>query len=198
MTELNRKSVREELPKAVVIACMSPDHYIGFNNMLLGKVPGDLAHFKAVTSNQVVVMGWNTFRSMGRHLPNRVNVVYVNPARLDAKEHTFVARSEAEGVVFRNTLHDACTTARRLALEKEKECYVIGGEAMYRYALETDIVKEVVLTVAHESLAGLEGDATFPATRLTATDWDKKVRPLRYLEPGVPSRDVVETYTKRA
>lgn len=50
---------------------------IGADNDLLwmGDLPDDLAYFKRMTTGASVIMGRNTFDSMGKPLPNRENIV---------------------------------------------------------------------------------------------------------------------------
>lgn len=49
--------------------------WIGKNGQLPWHLPVDLKHFKDVTMNHPVVMGANTYRSIGRPLPHRDNIV---------------------------------------------------------------------------------------------------------------------------
>jgi dihydrofolate reductase len=50
---------------------------IGANNDLLWKneLPSDMKHFKSVTTGNAIVMGRNTYVSIGIPLPNRRNIV---------------------------------------------------------------------------------------------------------------------------
>lgn len=58
-----------------MIAAMATNRVVGINNQLPRHYSQDLQHFKAVTSGHVVVMGYNTFLSIGKLLPNRRNIV---------------------------------------------------------------------------------------------------------------------------
>ena len=60
----------------LVVAC-DPSGGIGYKNKLPWKrLQGDLPRFKALTSNQIVVMGRNTWESLPtKPLPNRTNVI---------------------------------------------------------------------------------------------------------------------------
>ncbi|MBU1757915.1 dihydrofolate reductase [Patescibacteria group bacterium] len=57
-----------------LIAAMASNRVIGNNNQLPRNYPQDLKHFKDVTSGHTVVMGRNTYESIGRPLPNRRNI----------------------------------------------------------------------------------------------------------------------------
>ncbi len=60
----------------LIVAC-DPKGGIGYNNKLpWTNIQGDLPRFKALTNNQVIVMGRNTWESLPKKpLPNRVSVV---------------------------------------------------------------------------------------------------------------------------
>lgn len=185
---------------AVVIACCSPSFHIGLNGQLLGHVPGDLPMFKKLTRGHIVVMGWNTFLSIpGGILPNRVNIVYVNYTRCTPEQKAYLHGCEAEGVIFKFSMNEAIDAGIALSedrVEDNKVCYVIGGEAMYKYALETDRVGKVILTVAHKSLPKDVGDASFPIDLLDVKSgkWHMVERPLLVDKDGVPSEDIVQIY----
>ena len=48
---------------------------IGHNNKMPWHLPADLAHFKRITMGCPVIMGRNTFASIGKPLPGRHNIV---------------------------------------------------------------------------------------------------------------------------
>jgi dihydrofolate reductase len=62
--------------KAIVVA-MDMNRGIGADNDLLWlrDLPDDLKHFKDLTVGTSVIMGRNTYKSMGRPLPDRQNIV---------------------------------------------------------------------------------------------------------------------------
>lgn len=68
----------------LIIAC-DPNGGIGYKNKLpWNKIEGDLPRFKKLTENSVVVMGRNTYESIGsRPLPNRTNIVISNTLKSD-------------------------------------------------------------------------------------------------------------------
>ncbi|HEY0430396.1 MAG TPA: dihydrofolate reductase [Pyrinomonadaceae bacterium] len=105
-----------------------------------GKLPwhysADMKFFKETTTGNAVVMGHNTWRSLKKPLPNRLNIVLSRKAEIEPQESLVVLR-DVESV-----------------LEKAKELncdlYVIGGEQVYRSFLphiEKWFVTEVPLTV---------------------------------------------------
>lgn len=63
-----------------MIAAMASNRIVGKNNQLPRHYSADLQHFKKVTSGHIVVMGYNTFLSIGKALPNRRNIVLYQEA----------------------------------------------------------------------------------------------------------------------
>ena len=105
-----------------------------------GKLPwhysADLKFFKETTTGNAVVMGHNTWRSLKKPLPNRLNIVLSRTSDVQAEEFVVIMR-DVESV---------------LAKAKELECdlFVIGGEQVYRSFLpyiDKWIVTEVPLTI---------------------------------------------------
>jgi dihydrofolate reductase len=58
-----------------MIAGMAPGRVIGINNTLPRNYPQDLKHFREITTGKVVIMGYNTYLSIGKELPNRRNII---------------------------------------------------------------------------------------------------------------------------
>lgn len=58
-----------------IIACISSDRGLGRGNDLLWRIPADQRFFRQTTLGSSVVMGGKTFRSIGRPLPGRQNLV---------------------------------------------------------------------------------------------------------------------------
>jgi len=54
---------------------MASNRIVGNNNQLPRHYSQDLQHFKTITSGHIVVMGYNTFLSIGKPLPNRRNII---------------------------------------------------------------------------------------------------------------------------
>ena len=95
---------------------------IGKNNGLLFKLKKDMAFFRQMTTDKVVVMGANTFDSFPNGaLPNRVNIVLDHLNR----QHS--------GAITVDTLE-------KLHLELEKyeteNVFVIGGASVYKLLLD--------------------------------------------------------------
>lgn len=132
------------------IAVTNKNRAIGFQNKLLWKLPPDLEHFKKITAGHTIIMGGNTFVSLGRPLPNRVNIVIT-------KNKDF----SAPGCIIVFSLDEALERAK---IEEEKlendhkEIFVIGGASIYAQLLPR--VEKLYLTIVDDEPA--EADTYFP------------------------------------
>ena len=57
-----------------IIAAMARNRVIGANNAIPWHLPGELKMFKTITMGHHIVMGRNTWESIGRLLPGRTTV----------------------------------------------------------------------------------------------------------------------------
>jgi dihydrofolate reductase len=117
---------------------------IGHNNTLPWHLPEDLAHFKATTLGQPVIMGRKTWDSLPvkfRPLPGRMNIVVTRQTDWHS-DGAHVVHSVDEAL-------QACPT--------DAQPWVIGGAELYRLAMPK--ATRVVVT---EIDAAYEGDAFAP------------------------------------
>lgn len=106
-------------PEIVIVAAMSEDGVIGRQGKLPWHLPEELRHFRELTLHHTVVMGRQTFFSIGRPLPQRRNIVVSQ--RL----------SSVDGVDVCPNLSEALALARGFA----RTIFVIGGASLYSQAL---------------------------------------------------------------
>ncbi len=117
---------------------------IGFRGDIPWHLPNDQRFFKDLTVGHCVVMGRKTFESLPRPLPNRKTIVLTRGTRKFAK-----------GVESARDLSDALDRARALDFE---ECFIAGGEAVYREGIEfADCIYRTLVD------ADPVGDTVFPA-----------------------------------
>ena len=57
------------------LVAMNGNKLIGVNNDLPWKLKDDLEHFKNYSMHKPIIMGRNTYDSIGRPLPNRTNII---------------------------------------------------------------------------------------------------------------------------
>jgi dihydrofolate reductase len=104
----------------ILITAMDFNNAIGRDNKLLCHLGDDMKGFRSITDGQTIVMGRETYESIGKPLPNRVNVVLT-------RDKDF----KAEGVtVFHHP-------AQVLDLEKasKTDIFIIGGGGIYKLFL---------------------------------------------------------------
>lgn len=133
--------------RIVLIAAVASNGVIGNNNRLPWSIKRDLEHFKETTSGHPIIMGWKTYASLGRPLPNRTNIV------LSRKEHTLYR----DDVTLCRNLMDGFAAGKKHAVDDEQTIYVIGGGEVYRQALP--YANELILT--HVEL-NPSGEVGFP------------------------------------
>ena len=105
-----------------------------------GKLPwhysADMRFFKETTTGNACVMGYNTWLTLKRPLPNRLNIVLSRKADIPQQDSVVLVR-DVESVLS-------------MAKDLEGDLFVIGGEQVYRSFLpyiEKWLVTEVPLTV---------------------------------------------------
>lgn len=142
-----QKKIR--LPSATfVVARSSPGMVIGCDNQLPWHLPSDLKRFKAITSHHVVLMGRKTLESIGRPLPNRLNVVL-----------TRSPQQPIQGVVWANSVEDAIFIADyHTILLGRNEFFVVGGAEIYEILSDRKVFNKIYLT---EVFCHVEGSAKF-------------------------------------
>jgi dihydrofolate reductase len=137
--------------KIAAIVAMDEARIIGRDGALPWHLPEDLAHFRKLTSGQVVVMGrktWDSLPQKFKPLPGRTNVVVSrNPESLQLPAGVLVAPSPQQAI-----------EAARTASNEGGTVWVIGGAELYRMMLP--LCSEVYMT----RVDGVhEGDARLPS-----------------------------------
>ena len=121
------------------IAAMSLNRVIGRAGQIPWHLPEDFKWFKKMTTGQVVLMGRKTYDSLGKPLPNRVNIVVTR-------------QGEIPGVT---TVHDLATFDEWA--HAPRDVFVIGGAEIYEALLP--LCTDLYLSVVQREV---EGDAYFP------------------------------------
>ena len=116
------------------IAAVTKDWGIGKDNNLLMSIPEDMKFFRETTLNSVVVMGRKTLESFpgGNPLKNRYNVVITRDDNYRKEGVTVVHSVEAAMAAASAAMLMTDEAGNRLY----NDCFVIGGESIYRQALE--------------------------------------------------------------
>ncbi len=104
-----------------IIAAIDKNRALGKDNKLLWHIPEDMKWFKSHTSGHPVIMGRKTYESIGRPLPNRLNIVI-------SRNHAY----QAPGCTVVETLEKGIDIAIQ---NDDSEVFVIGGGTVYAQAL---------------------------------------------------------------
>ncbi|MCK4812845.1 MAG: dihydrofolate reductase, partial [Candidatus Marinimicrobia bacterium] len=80
----------------IIIVAMTNKRIIGKGNELPWHIPEDLKNFKRLTTGNTVIMGENTYLSIGKSLPKRNNIV-ISP-RMKSDENITVCRTLEEAL----------------------------------------------------------------------------------------------------
>lgn len=128
---------------SMISAIARKDRAIGFQNALLWHIPEDFKHFKETTTGHAVIMGENTYKSIGRPLPNRTNIVL-------SLDTAFAP----EGCVVVRSIEEALEKAKEVEGE---EIFIIGGASIYRQFLP--YADRLYLTLVE---GDFEADTFFP------------------------------------
>lgn len=137
--------------RVTLVAAVAENGVIGAGGAIPWRLPGDFAHFKALTTGHVLLMGRATWDSIGRPLPGRETVVLT---RDDARSPAL----SASGAHVAHDLDTALNLADRLAGDLGGEVFVVGGAAVYAAALS--VADRQVLTRVPGEPAG---DTHYPA-----------------------------------
>ena len=111
----------------IVIAAVSENGVIGKDNCLPWNIPQDLARFKQLTSNHPIIMGKNTYESIGRALPHRLNIVLSKTRSDFAGAHAYTSLGDA--------INDLSNNSPPAAGIDYSQVFVIGGQKIYQEAL---------------------------------------------------------------
>ena len=117
--------------KISAILAVGKDGEIGLNGGLPWQSKGDMQHFKNLTSGHCILMGMNTYNSIGRPLPKRTNIVITSKnIQLEGCE---VFHSVEDGIKF-------------AAAHGDNELFIIGGLSIYKYCQEKGLIDRIYLT----------------------------------------------------
>ena len=124
--------------KTMIIGIVAVDRNgaIGKGGELPWHYSADMKFFKETTTGNAVVMGHNTWRSIKKPLPNRLNIVLSRQSEIETRDSLLVLR-DVESVLSK-------------AKDLNGDLFVIGGEQVYRSFLpyiEKWIVTEVPLAI---------------------------------------------------
>lgn len=138
-----------------IIAAIANNNALGKDNDLIWYLPADLKRFKKVTTGHYILMGRNTYESIGKPLPNRTTVIITrNP---DYK---------AAGCIVVDSIEKAIKVA-----SADEHVFIIGGAQIYKQTMESNLVDQLDITQVHSEF---EADVFFPV--IDTTIWKETSR----------------------
>lgn len=130
-------------PIISLIAAIGKNRELGKDNKLLWHIPEDMKRFKALTTGHVVIMGRKTHESIGKTLPNRMNIVITKDKNYHAPNCTIA-----------HSLDEAICRAQE---SENDEIFIIGGGQIYAQSIS--YADKLYLTIVNETC---EADTFFP------------------------------------
>jgi dihydrofolate reductase len=124
-----------------LIAAIANNNALGKDNDLIWHLPADLIRFRHTTTGHYILMGRNTYESIGKPLPNRTSVIITRNANY-----------KAEGCIVVTSLEAALEVAK-----EDSSPFVIGGAQIYKEAIS--LVDQLDITEVHHDF---EADVFFP------------------------------------
>jgi dihydrofolate reductase len=153
--------------KIVLVVAVAENNVIGRNGALPWHLKSELGHFRRLTLNHPVLMGRNTYLSIGKPLKDRTNIVL-----------TRKAGEAAPGLIWAGSLEEGLALARVDAEQRGVgEIMVIGGNDVFARTLP--IADRLEFTRVH---ASPEGDVVFPS--LDLAHWKETRREPHRRAPG--------------
>ena len=128
------------------IVAAAENDVIGTQGTLPWDIPEDMKFFKDKTKGHSIIMGRKTFESMGRPLPNRLNVVVTRQTNY-----------AAPGIHIVPSIKEATTFCKNATSDFGNEIFIIGGGEIYKQSM--DIVDIIYLTRIHKKI---HGDTLYP------------------------------------
>jgi dihydrofolate reductase len=126
-------------PVIHLVAASTPQGVIGVDNELPWECPADMAHFRKLTTNGMVVMGrltWESIPQQYRPLPNRYNIILSR--KYD--EDTYIEHQNRVQVV------DDLNKLIEILPQAAPEIFIIGGAQIYRQCIRMGIVDYMHIT----------------------------------------------------
>ena len=124
------------------IVAIAKNLAIGKGGKLPWHYPADLKFFKHTTTGNTIVMGWKTWESIGKPLPNRLNVVLSRRGMIDDQAGVKMVRDKDDVL--------------ELATKVDGDVFIIGGSQTFK-TFAADIEKWYVTEIPIE----VEGADTF-------------------------------------
>lgn len=159
-----------------LIASMSKNRVIGDHNQIPWHLPADLHYFKKMTMGKPMIMGRQTYDSIGKPLPGRTSIVVTRNIDWQAPTGVHVVHSIDQGIDLATTL-------------TEDEIMIIGGGTLYKATLP--LADTLYITYIDIDVAG---DTQFPGWN--HDQWQENSRELHEKDQKNPYDYTFCVYTR--
>lgn len=139
-----------------LIVCTDSKYGIGMND---GSIPfknrNDLANFKNLTINNIVIMGRKTWDTLKSPLPNRINAVISasNYSAIQSQQVYPTIEMDSKGKLQTAILAfdsiDACIAELSKKEYTPYKKFVIGGATIYNYFLHNNLIQRIYRTIVY-------------------------------------------------
>lgn len=148
-------------PISMIVAA-GPNGGIGIGSDLLFRIKEDLQFFRKTTTNHIVIMGRKTFESIGKPLPNRINIILTKDPEYLINIGVDDDTLHAGDLYVATSPEEALLLAQRLNLNygDNREIFVIGGGVVYNEFISQTSKIYLTNVLADDSHA----DIHFPLT----------------------------------
>tara|TARA_Y100001972_G_C7638835_1_gene320905 strand:+ start:376 stop:1764 length:1389 start_codon:yes stop_codon:yes gene_type:complete len=131
-----------------IIVAFDHKRGIGSNNLLPWNLSNDLHRFKTITTNNIIIMGKNTWNSLPKKpLPNRINIIISSTLTDNNADYIFKTFEESLEYIKNNNNY------------KQKHIYVIGGSKLYETAINHSLCDKIYTTEIYNTF---DCDVFFP------------------------------------
>lgn len=154
------------------IVAVAKNNAIGKDGKLPWHYPADLKFFKETTTGHAIVMGFNTWRAIGKALPNRLNIVLSRSAQLEDDANLLFLRSKDQVINLSDLL--------------KCDLFIIGGAKTY--AEFVDVIDKWIVTQVPIEIEG--ADTFMPEDFLSGFEMAETIE----LSDGL----IVETFRRGA
>ena len=138
-----------------MISAMAENRVIGNKNTLPWHLPADFKYFKEKTLGKTIILGLNTFKSIGeKPLPNRKHIILTKDVTQTPPENCFWATS----------IEESLEIAKEIIPNADDEIMICGGASVYQQFLP--LAQRLYLTYIHQNF---EGDTLFP--EINMAEW---------------------------
>jgi dihydrofolate reductase len=176
-----------------IVAAVSQDGVIAINNKIpwLGKYPEDLKRFKKKTIGSVIIMGRKTFKSIGKKLEYRINVVITRHPELIVQQIENAFTFPISKMFIFNSLEKAIEFSREQY--PTREINIIGGAQLYQSGIQyADVVDITVVPENYIDRKFSEYALYFPFREMSKYKWD-----IRYYDCSRDTRLKIIKYYRR-